>query len=171
MRRIVRRAVVVGSLATAGAGLALLFSSGARATVLDVYLLVIGAVVLLALFRAARALAPPFVNSPFDAALARMRAAAPRPASLELEREIELSRLNAFHHHVRMRPLLRQIAAHRLRSRYGVDLHREPARARELVASRLWDVVRPDCPPPADRLGPGPSVAEQSAVLDDLERL
>ena len=49
MRRIVRRAVVVGTLATAGAGLALLFSSGARATVLDVYLLVIGAVVLLAL--------------------------------------------------------------------------------------------------------------------------
>jgi hypothetical protein len=70
-----------------------------------------------------------------------------------------------------MRPLLRQIAAHRLRVHYGVGLDREPERARELVSSPAWEVLRPDCPPPADRLAAGPSLAAQRAVLDELERL
>jgi hypothetical protein len=65
--------------------------------------------------------------------------------------------------------LLRDVAAHRLRSRYGVELEAEPARARELVGAAAWDVVRPDRPPPSDRMAAGPTVAELRVVVDELE--
>jgi hypothetical protein len=171
VRPIVRRAVTVTAAATIGAGIALFASSGARSTIADVYLLVVGGVLLLALFRVARTLEVGRRPSPIDHALAQMRAGPPAPHPLELERDVELSRMNVFHYHVRMRPLLREIAASRLRARFGVDLYREPGRARDLLPSLVWAEVRPDCPPPRDRLAPGPSVATQGAVLDELERL
>ena len=110
-------------------------------------------------------------GSRFDGALAAMRRAAPPSRGPALERDIELSRINAFHFHVRLRPVLREIAAIRLRRRYGVELDREPARARELVASAAWEVVRPDRPPPQDRLASGPSLASLREVVSELERL
>jgi hypothetical protein len=168
---IVRRAVVVGGLATIGAAVALFVTSGFARTVIDVYLLAVGGVLLLALYRVARTLGRVRPRSAFDQALAAMRADPPHVPSVAVEREIELSRLNSFHHYMRMRPVLRQIAAYRLRVHFGVDLDREPARARELVPSRAWEIVRPDCPPPEDRLAPGPTVAAQRDVLDELERL
>jgi hypothetical protein len=170
-RLVVRRAVVGGGVATIGAAVALFVTSGMSRTVLDVYLLAIGGVLLLALYRIAHMLGAERPRSAFDRALARMAADPPRAPSLALERDIELSSLNSFHHYVRMRPVLRQITAHRLRSHFGIDLDREPERARELVPSRAWEIIRPDCPPPRDRLAPGPSVADQGAVLDELERL
>ena len=55
MNRIGARAVKWGLTVTAAAGIAALASSGAQEIVLDVYLLCIGAVLLLALVRATRA--------------------------------------------------------------------------------------------------------------------
>jgi hypothetical protein len=156
---------------TAAAGIAALASSGAHAIVLDVYLLCIGAVVLLALVRTTRAQAPAQRASPFDAALAAMRRAPAESDEPALVREVELSTYNAFHFYARLRPLLRDIAAHRLRSRYGVELDAEPARARELVGSEAWDVVRPDRRAPGDRLASGPSVDELRVVVDELEAI
>lgn len=171
MKSIVKRALVVGALVTAGAAAALLFTSGARARILDVYVVVLAAVVMLALFRAIRLAARPRASA-FDHALLRLRApAAPKPAEVPEERDVVLSRLNAFHYYIRVRPVLREIADHRLRSRFGVDLEREPERARELVPSRAWEVVRPDALPPSDRLARGPSVDGQREVLEELERL
>ncbi len=172
MNWIVKRAVGMGALVTIGAGIALIFTSGVRATVIDVYLLVFGGILLLALVRTARALRRGTPGSAFDAAVGRMRAPHTDDGdALALERELELSRIDGFHFHVRMRPVLREIAAHRLRMHYGVELDREPERARELVSSELWDVVRPDRPPPTKRLGPGPSLTQQRALLDALEKL
>jgi hypothetical protein len=94
-----------------------------------------------------------------------------RRVELREERDVVLSQLNAFHYHVRVRPVLREYVAHRLRSRYGVDADAAPQRARELVPSRAWDVVRPDRRAPADRLARGPSIDEQRHVLDELETL
>jgi hypothetical protein len=168
---IVRRAVVLGALVSAGAGAALLFTSGARARILDVYVVVLAAVVMLALFRAIRLAAPPRPSA-FEYALARLRAPADvRPAELPEERDVVLSRLSSFHYYVRVRPVLQEIADHRLRSRFGIDLEREPERARELVPSRAWEVVRPDAPPPVDRLARGPSVDAQREVVEELEGL
>src|SRR5262249_59638380 len=67
MNRIRARAVKWGVVVTAGAGIAALAASGAHAIVLDVYLLCIGAVVLLALVRTTRARAPVRRGSQFDA--------------------------------------------------------------------------------------------------------
>jgi len=171
LNRIRARAVKWGLTVTAAAGIAALASSGAHAIVLDVYLLCIGAVVLLALVRTTRAQAPAQRASPFDAALAAMRRAPAESDEPALVREVELSTYNAFHFYARMRPLLRDIAAHRLRSRYGVELDAEPARARELVGSEAWDVVRPDRRAPDDRLASGPSVDELRVVVDELEAI
>ena len=100
-----------------------------------------------------------------------MRRAPSESGEPALEREVELSTYNAFHFYARMRPLLRDIAAHRLRSRYGVELDAEPARARELVGSEAWGVVRPDRRAPDDRLASGPSVDELRVVVDELEAI
>lgn len=171
MRSIVRRALVVGALVTAGAAAALLFTSGAQARIVDAYVVVLAAVVMLALFRAIRLAAPPR-RSAFEYALARLRAPAdPRSAEVPEERDVVLSRLSAFHYHIRVRPVLREIADHRLRSRFGIELERERERARELVPARAWEVVRPDVPPPADRLARGPSVDDQREVIEALERV
>jgi hypothetical protein len=170
MNRITARAVKWGLLVTAAAGVAVVASSGAHALVLDIYLLCIGAVVLLALVRTTRTHAMA-QHSSFDAAYAAMRRAPAGPAKPELVRELELSSSNAFHFHSRLRPLLRDVAAHRLRARYGVELDIEPARARELVAREAWEVVRPDRPPPRDRMGPGPTMDELSVMLDELEAI
>jgi hypothetical protein len=170
MRRIVRRALRLGALVSAVAGTFALFTHGLRDLVVDLWLLGIAAVLLLALCRMARLLAPA-AASPLDAALARMRPNEPGLPELALERDVALSRAMAFHFHVRLRPVLREIAAHRLRSRYGVELDSEPARARELLPARTWEVVDPDRPMPEDRLAPGPTVQELSALVGDLERL
>jgi hypothetical protein len=170
MRWIVGRALKLATLVSAVAGVLALFTHGLRNLVLDLWLLGIAAVLLLALYRIARLLAPP-TASPLDAALARMQPRAGRVPELALERDVSLSRVMEFHFHVRLRPVLREIAAHRLRSRYGVDLDGEPARARELIPARAWEVVDPDRPMPDDRLAPGPTVQQLSAVVDELERL
>jgi hypothetical protein len=171
LSRIGWRAARVGFPLTLGAGIALALSSGGHAVVLDVYLLCIGGVVLLALVRATRARAPEQRDSAFERALRAMRARPPEPDEPELVRQLELSTYNTFHFHSRLRPLLRDIAAHRLRARYGVDLDAEPARARELAGTAVWDVVRPDRPPPADRMAAGPTAADLRALVDELEAI
>jgi hypothetical protein len=170
VRGIVRRAFKLAALVSIVAGALALFTHGLDAVILDGWLLGIAAALLLALYRIARLLAPDAV-SPLDQAVDRMR---PRPSTvpeLALQRDVSLSRAVGFHFHIRLRPVLQEIAAHRLRSRYGVDLDWEPARARELVPARAWEVVDPDRPPPEDRLAPGPTIQSLSAVVDELERL
>ena len=172
MSWILRRALGATAVITIGAGIALFFTAGVRSKVVDVYLLVLGGVIMLALFRAARALRAAQAESPFERALAASR----RPDSgdrspLSTERDVELARIEEVHFHVRVRPLLREIAAHRLRTAYGVELDREPVRARELLPGDVWEVVRPDRPFPSDRLAPSPSFAQQRKLLDGLERL
>ena len=171
MRWILRRGLGASAFVTICAGIALFFTGGGRATVVDVYLLVLTGVIMLALFRTARALRASHALSPFERAVAASRSPQPEDSSpLSMERDVELSRIEAVHFHIRLRPLLREIAAHRLRTKYGVELEREPERARELLTSEVWEVVRPDRPFPADRLAAGPSLAEQRKLLDGLER-
>jgi hypothetical protein len=171
MIRIRERALKVGLTVSAAAGITALTTSGGHAIVLDVYLLCIGAVLLLALVRTTRARAPAARGSQLDMAFAAMRRTPADSGEPAVARDLELSTYNAFHLHARLRPLLRDVAAHRLRTRYGVELDREPGRARGLVGPAAWDVVRPDRPPPLDRLAAGPSLDELSVVVDELEAI
>ena len=171
MTRIRARAVKVGLAVSGVAGIVALTSSGGHVLLLDIYLLCMGGVLLLALVRTTRAQAPPARGSQFDRALAAMRRRPPDSGEPALARELELSTYNAFHLHARLRPVLRDIAAHRLRLRYGVELDREAARARELVGAQAWELVRPERPLPEDRLAKGPDAEELGAVVDQLEAI
>jgi hypothetical protein len=90
---------------------------------------------------------------------------------LSLVHDVQQSVASSFHLHTRLRPLLREIAAHRLSMRFGVDLDREHERARELTGGEAWELVRPERPPPSDRLAPGPPASHLSKVVEELERI
>jgi hypothetical protein len=72
--------------------------------------------------------------------------------------------------HVRVRPLLREIAAPLLR-RLGVHLDSEPQRARALLGEELWEVVRHDRPRPLERREPGLALPDLERLVQRLERL
>jgi hypothetical protein len=171
MNSIVARAVKVGVVASFAVGLAAYLSTGLRSLFLDVYLVVICAVLLLALVRTTRLKAPALAPSRFERVLREMQQGPTDTGEPALVRDVDLAVLGAFHLHVRLRPVLREIAAHRLRLHYGVDLDAEPGQARELVGSEAWDLVRPDRPPPADRLAPGPPLSTLAQVVTELERI
>jgi hypothetical protein len=171
VRSVVVRALKLAAVVTLAFGVAAFVSSGVQTILLDVYLTVIGAVFLLALVRTTRVQAPTERSSGFERALAQMRQRPPDTGELALARDVELSSISAFHLHVRLRPVLEMIAAHRLSARYGVDLETEATRARELVPAATWELVRPDRPPPDDRLAPGPQLSRLGAVVGELERL
>jgi hypothetical protein len=171
VKRIVVRAVKLGLLISAAFAIVAFATSGLGAILLDVYLLAMGGVLLLALVRIARVKAPAEGSSRLDRALSAMRSARPDPDELGLVHDVEFSTLNAFHLHLRLRPVLREIAAHRLLNRFGVELDAEPARARELVGAAAWEVVRPDRPTPHDRLAVGAPLSDLGKVVVDLETI
>jgi hypothetical protein len=71
--------------------------------------------------------------------------------------------------HYWLRPLVSDLAAARLGAGAGVAL--DDPRAASVVPQPLWDLIRPDCPAPDDRLGPGLSPSQLALVLDQLEAL
>ena len=172
MSWIARRAFKVGLAFSLAVGFTALAVSGARAILVDLYLLGVGGVLLLALVRTTREGGPTTASSEFDRALGEMSRRHPSDSGeLTLVRDVSQSTRSAFHLHVRLRPILREIAAHRLWMRFGVDLDREPERARELIGLNAWELVRPERPPPGDRLAQGPSSSHLRTVVDELERL
>jgi hypothetical protein len=107
----------------------------------------------------------------------RRAAAAPGPAAGELsgdrerlDRIVSAATSHAGDLHLRLRPILREIAADGLRRR-GVDLDAQPQAAQALLAPDTWELVRPDRPRPGDAFARGLAPARLSAVLDDLEAL
>ena len=107
----------------------------------------------------------------------RRAAAASGPATGELsgdrerlDRIVSAATSHAGDLHLRLRPMLREIAADGLRRR-GVDLDAQPQAAQALLAPETWELVRPDRPRPADAFARGLAPARLAAVLDDLEAL
>ncbi len=172
MTWIFRRALKVGLVFSLAVGFTALAVSGARTVLLDVYFLGLGGVLLLAFVRMTREGAPAADPSDFDRALADMsRRSPPDSGDLTLVHDVKQSMASAFHLHVRLRPILREIAAHRLWMHFGVELDREHERARELTGADAWELVRPERPPPSDRLALGPSPTDLRRVVEDLETL
>jgi hypothetical protein len=114
----------------------------------------------------------PRTASPFAASLLRPDPTVVRPAALaRLEREVSMARSSAFDVHHRLRPALLELAAGLLSSRRGIDLAREPERAHLALGDDAWELVRPDRPPPAQRLGPGIEAAHLDRIVSALERI
>ena len=138
--------------------------------VLDLYLLFLGAVTLLALVRTTRVAHPGSAQSPFENALRPRKPRSRRPPELvRLEHRLALAATTAFDVHYRLRPVVREIVTERLWSKHAVDLDSEPQRAESLLAREIWELVRPDRPPPPDPFARGLGIAGIGAVVAELE--
>jgi hypothetical protein len=161
---------VLGALAL---GFGIVLYPGDRALALDIYILYLGALGLIACVQATRA-AHPDVHEPSlaDELADPLDVLPERPAELErLEREVYLSLGTGFYLHHRLRPLLREVAAHRLLVRHGVDMDRRPDAAAVILGDTTWSWLRPDKPEPRDRWAPGPPLSELREVVDVIERI
>jgi hypothetical protein len=163
-------AVALAACATLTAGILLVVAPEHAGLVGHLWLVAMLAIALgVALVRLRAAL--PRRASAFDAAFAAKSLPGARPPSLaRTEREITLATGTAFDVHYRLRPVLRTVATGLLLGR-GIDLERSPERARAVLGPDLWELVRPDRPPPSNRTAPGMPIAELERAVDELERL
>ena len=170
------RAVLIRLAASVGLATAVLLGlvlalPGQRGLFVGIYELTLGAIGILAILGALRAKQPrAWELSPFE----RPPERPPRPeqvAELErLDRVLVMASTSAFDVHHRLRPLVRSLAAERLYAHHGVDLEREPERAKALAGDELWELLRPDREL-GRRSGPGLPVPVTSRVVDELEAL
>jgi hypothetical protein len=93
------------------------------------------------------------------------------PELARLEREVVLSTGSEFDQHLRVKPLLRDIAAYRLWSHHGVDLDESPARSRELLGDQAWELVRPGPLDPNKRYLKGLDLKGLQAVVARIENV
>ena len=167
-RTILRGAAWGVGFATFGLLLALVLRPVSTAKALDAYVLVLGAIALLAFVRSTRSTGSPDEPSALELALQPVEEEAERPKQLDrLEREVDLALSNAFYLHYRLRPLAREIASHRLGVRRGVELDT----ARDAFGEAEWELVRPERPEPRDFNAPGIPLARLRALVATLERL
>ena len=149
------------------------FASVPQQRVVDGYLLFVGGLLLFGLVRATRQAGEGEPTaSPYERALRRRERAPARPGELaKLEREVALAAGSSFDLHFRLRPVLRDIAAHRLVTRRGLALDGDSPEVPALLGDELWEVVRPDREPPDDRFGPGLPLARLRDAVERLERM
>ena len=95
----------------------------------------------------------------------------PPPAQfVRLERIVAWSGESDLSAHTRLRPVLSEIAEARLAQR-GLRLDRDGEQARLLLGPAVWELVRPDRPPPRRRDVPGIPSRRLEEMLDTLEAL
>jgi hypothetical protein len=172
----VRRLALTLGATAAGVGLLvavlLTVSAVPRARLLDGYVLFVGGLLMLGLVRATREASAAEGSSPYERALRRRERPPSRPPELaKLERAVTLGASSSFDVHVRVRPVLRQIAAHRLAARRGADLDSGAPEVRSALGEELWELIRPGREPPDDRFAPGLSVPRLRDAVERLERI
>jgi len=171
MRRIIGSTIgyaVIGGLI---AGAAVLVGVDRTDLVLDTYLLYAGALVALAAARISR-LAFPAPRGTVPTVLTPRPPRYVHPESLAaMTDDVALAQSGEFDVHFRLRPLLRDIATAGLAMQSGIDLDRQPERARERLSPETWELVRPDRPRPERGKTTGIEAASLTAVVDELERI
>jgi hypothetical protein len=161
-------AVAVGLLVAALVG----FAGAPVGRIVDGYVLFVGSLLLLGLVRATRLAGDTGERSGYEQALRRRERARARPRELaRLEREVSLATGTAFDLHFRLRPVLREVAAHRLATRRGLALDAGSPEVRALLGEELWELVRPEREPPADRFAAGLGLVRLRGAVDRLERI
>ena len=167
MKRLVAAWGVFALLATGALLLARFLAPSRFALELDVFVLAVGGLALLELVVATRQAYPLERRSSLAEALEREPAEQLRPSELErLERQLTLASATAFDLHARLCPTLRELARTRLAAR-GVRLQH----GEELVSEELWELVRPDRPPPVEPYAAGLQRPQLQRVLAELEAL
>ena len=144
--------------------------SGNRARALEAYVLLLGALLLFALVRLTAGPDRSGAETQ-DGEDRRSREPAQLPELARVEREVVLATARDFDLHLRIKPLLRDVAAHRLWSQRGVDLDESPDKARELLGPEAWDLLKPQPPAHEERFVGGIDLAGLRRVVDTIEEL
>lgn len=162
-----RRLILPFALVNIGLIVALGIRPIATSTILAAYVLALAAIALELVTRVLAARSSDEARSEFEHALARRPVDRTRPPELlRMERELTLGAASAGHLHMRLLPLLREIATARL----GFEPARAPERARRLLGDDAWELLRPDRPAPADRNAPGVTQRQLERCIEALER-
>lgn len=171
MKRRLRSAAGLAITLTIGLIVASAVRPGDRALAVDAYVLALGGLALLLLVHATRTAFP---DPPPSGRRRRGPNDDERSPLAELartEREVALATGTAFDVHYRLRPLLRDVVAHRLATRRGIDLDREPAAAAAALGDQTWEIVRPDRPRPKYHFAAGLSLTEIRTIVATIERI
>lgn len=88
-----------------------------------------------------------------------------------LEHRLAWGSIDAERYETRVRPLLVDLVAERLRIRHGVDHTREPDRARSIVGDRLWQLMTGPARTPRLRSGAPPSQRALARIITEIERI
>jgi hypothetical protein len=167
----VRRVGVPAAIFSALLGLVAVFQPIPFGLALRAWMVAMGGLVAAELVRAAIAPFPRLQVRPLLFGRPR-RQASERPAGLEeVERAVDFAVWSAVDLSRRLRPLLREVAVHRLKARRGVDLDRDPKAAQLALGDDLWAQVGAGDLELADRRGPGVTTAALREAVELLERL
>lgn len=164
MRRHLLDVAVLFVLSTGACLYVSLAVPGDRDLAIHVYLLFLGALLMLVVISAVGSALPRSRRSELTRALDE-RAAPPAdvPQLARVEREVTLALGSAYDLHARLLPHLREIAAARL--------ERTGRRPGPDTLGRWWELLRPDRPEPQERFAPGIRESDLRALVADLERL
>jgi hypothetical protein len=139
----------------------------------QIFVIVVGALVIRLLVQAVRVATSAPGPFPFDQALRqppeREIPRAREPDRIAFEVGAATHRALELHHSFRRR--LRRLAADRLAAEHGVDLDADRDAARSLLGAEAWDLLRPDHEPPEDRFGPGMPVEDITKIVTTIEDL
>jgi hypothetical protein len=167
MKRIFGVSGVFGVLGTIPLVVVLILFPGEASRALDVYVVFLGALLLLALVR----IAPGERDE--DRRLPR-RDDTPTDRIVELdrlERDVVLATGSELEQHVRINPLLHDVVEDRLWRSRGIALDESPERAREILGDELYELVKPGRPDPAARYFRGLDLKGLNRVLDRIEAI
>ncbi len=104
----------------------------------------------------------------------RLRRRRDRPATPDLaavDRLLSMAVASAEDEYVRLRPLVRDIAAQRLADHTGVRIETAPDTAAAMLGPEVWDVIRPDRKRPPDVHARGIPVERLRPIVEALERI
>jgi hypothetical protein len=164
MRRPILDIVLLFVLASGLAAYIVLSQPGLRSVTLHVYVLVLGALLMLGIVAAAGDAVPRRLRSDFEASLRQPARRDPVVPELErINREVTLATASAYDFHVRLLPHLREIAWSRV-ERSG----RKPGPE---TLGRWWELLRPDAELPDDRSARGISQADLRAFVSEIGRM
>jgi hypothetical protein len=134
-----------------------------------IYALILCGLVLRVAVKALARAYPP--ARPLRRSAARSRNDRRPPTSLaRLENEAALGVAGAFDLHHRLRPRLRRLASGLVETRRGISLDRDSQAASATLGDTAWELVRPDRPPPEDRLARGLPISDLRSVVEAFER-
>ncbi len=170
-RRIVLAAVVGATFATTALILIVLTLPARAALALRVYLVVVGALIVIAAIRALVVRYPVLWRESFDPARSAPPPPPEAPARLRaIYRLISRAQWDPAGFDLELRPILRDIAAQRLATYRTIDMNAEPRAARAVLGERAWEFLMP----PAREAGRDErtvALADLRATVELLEKL